>query len=202
MTTKLEITDKIFNTICDEIIIYGTLHRAYKQSENKIDWPSYNFFRKWIKDAAQYYKDTYESANKEGAHLLIDEALEIADNTNNDTIESKKGYKYCNNEWVSRCKLQVETRLKIAALLDPERFGAALKPMERRIKLPAPTNPTLKNRLEVVYTQLEKGSLSPTEAYQITNILHLHSQVNELTTIKEEMAALKAETTKLLNFSK
>jgi hypothetical protein len=203
MGKKYEMTDEILNAICDSIVEYGTPHRAFKYTENKEGWPHYSTFRKWLfMDADPYQKDFFEKAIKVGAYLLVDEALEIADNISEDTLTNKKGYKYANSEWVISRRLQVESRLKIAALLDPERFGAALKPMDRRIKLPHPVDPTLKGRIEVVYDQLEQGKISPTEAYQITNIIQLQSQVTELVALKDEVAALKNDSIKKLNFNK
>lgn len=58
-----------------------------------------------------------------GFTALAEECLEIADNTQHDTIETEAGEK-ANAEWISRSKLRVETRLKLLACWDPKRYGS------------------------------------------------------------------------------
>jgi hypothetical protein len=70
-------------------------------------------------------------ARARGVEALIDECGEIADDAVNDYLE-KVDQKTENRWWefqkehVQRSKLRIETRLKMAAMLQPRKYGAKL----------------------------------------------------------------------------
>lgn len=66
-------------------------------------------------------------AREAGWDYLAQEALDIADEVQHDTIKGENGDERPNNEWISRSKLRVETRLKLLAKWDPKRYGDLVK---------------------------------------------------------------------------
>lgn len=70
-------------------------------------------------------------AVRERAAELMEEALAIADDSTGDTIEktSRKGNTYTSTDYenIARSKLRAETRMRMAALLDPEKWGPKQK---------------------------------------------------------------------------
>ena len=64
-------------------------------------------------------------AREDGYDAIAEECLKIADQTENDTIDTEHGER-ANTEWISRSKLRVETRLKLLAKWDPKRYGEKL----------------------------------------------------------------------------
>jgi hypothetical protein len=72
--------------------------------------------------------EQYERARVINSYALMDQAMEIADDTSKDTedIIGKGGEvigQRCNNEWVNRSKLRVGLRQHLAASFNPKRFG-------------------------------------------------------------------------------
>lgn len=61
-------------------------------------------------------------AREAGADTLAMQALAIADDTSQDTIETEHG-PVLNREFVARSKLRVETRMKLAAVFCPSKYG-------------------------------------------------------------------------------
>ena len=58
---------------------------------------------------------------------MAEEALEIADDTSQDTLTDDKGNERPNSEWIQRSKLRCEIRLKLAACYAPHVFGQNAK---------------------------------------------------------------------------
>lgn len=78
---------------------------------------------KWIAEAeANDGREYLAYAREAGADTLAAQALAIADDTSQDTIETEHG-PVLNREFVSRSKLRVETRLKLAAVFCPAKYG-------------------------------------------------------------------------------
>lgn len=68
----------------------------------------------------------FAHARDEGYDAIALQCLQIADETEFDTIPTKEGDR-ANTEWISRSKLRVETRLKLLAKWDPKRYGDKLE---------------------------------------------------------------------------
>jgi len=66
-------------------------------------------------------------ARVSGFDAIAEDCLDIADETNLDTVTDKEGNERQNTEWISRSKLRVDTRLKLLAKWDPKRYGDKLE---------------------------------------------------------------------------
>lgn len=62
-------------------------------------------------------------ARDDGYEAIAADCLAIADETGHDTKYGKNGEPIPDNEWISRSRLRVETRLKLLAKWDPRRYG-------------------------------------------------------------------------------
>lgn len=67
----------------------------------------------------------YARAREDGFDRIALDAMDIADETARDTIKADDGREVPNNEWISRSRLRVDTRLKLLAKWDPKRYGDA-----------------------------------------------------------------------------
>jgi len=85
-------------------------------------WPSYNTIYTWLANNNDF-RDQYARAKKLQVEVLIDEILEIADDTQHDTIISENGKKIANNEWINHARLKIDTRKWLAAKLVPRLYG-------------------------------------------------------------------------------
>lgn len=117
-------TKDIAQEICDRLIDGESLNKIC--SDDHI--PSKATIYNWLDDdKRKEFLDKYMRARDRQAENFIDECADIADFTDKDTITktTKKGDKYDvpDHEWILRSKLRVETRLKLAALLAPKKYG-------------------------------------------------------------------------------
>ena len=78
----------------------------------------YGFMRK----EPSFFQD-YMRAREEQAHTLFDQCLDIADDASNDTVENKDGDTTVNTIAVTRAKLRIDTRLRMAAKLSPKVYS-------------------------------------------------------------------------------
>lgn len=112
------VTDEILRRLSEGETLNGIC-----RSDDKFPHPS--VFRDWC-DADESLAIAYARAREEGFDAIAEETLSIADATENDTVRTEHGERP-NNEWISRSKLRVETRLKLLAKWDPKRYGELVK---------------------------------------------------------------------------
>lgn len=86
--------------------------------------PSDDTIRDWA-DNDEELARLIARARESGFDQIALDALAIADEIENDTINTEHGERP-NTEWISRSKLRVETRLKLLAKWDPKRYGDAM----------------------------------------------------------------------------
>lgn len=118
-------TEKISKYICDEIASGRSLNSICK--ENKM--PAIRTVYHWL--CQEEHKDflhMYTHARELQADTLFDQAIDIADDSVNDYIEKeyakKEGtYKEFNHEHVSRARLRVDARFKVAAITRPRKYS-------------------------------------------------------------------------------
>lgn len=86
----------------------------------------------WL-DQDKVFAEQYARAKEEQADFLVEEMLQIADNSSEDDIfidkdnaSGKSAKRVCNNEFVQRSRLRVDTRKWLASKLKPKRYGDRL----------------------------------------------------------------------------
>lgn len=84
--------------------------------------PAVRTVTSWM-DADEALSASIARARELGGDAIAADALAIADDGSNDTIEGENGSERMNGEWVARSRLRVETRLKLLAKWHPKRYG-------------------------------------------------------------------------------
>jgi hypothetical protein len=96
-------------------------------TENGIRMPARSTFWKWVfEDNEGEISDKLVRAREAGIEALLDEALDIADDAQFDTRKNDAGTEIPNSEWISRSRLRVETRMKLAQMMKPKTYGPKL----------------------------------------------------------------------------
>jgi hypothetical protein len=116
-------SDELAMTICEKI---ATTPRGldYICAVND-ELPSASTVHRWLNEHPTFC-ESYLRARERQADLLFDECLEIADDGTNDTkLVGRDGeqHEVQNSEWISRSKLRVETRMRMAGKLAPKKYG-------------------------------------------------------------------------------
>lgn len=95
--------------------------------ENK-HWPCYQTIYEW-RIKVPSFGDMYSRAKQNQIEILVDQILDISDDTTFDTITktSSSGDEFdaCNSEWINRSRLRVDSRKWLAAKLAPRIYGEA-----------------------------------------------------------------------------
>ena len=117
-------TEELGDEICQAVSVAnkGVAHLC---NENP-HWPCRQTIFEWrIKHKS--FGDKYTKAKQNQIETLVDDMLDIIDNTSNDTLirQDKHGqdYEVCNNEWINRSRLRFEGRKWLAAKLAPKIYG-------------------------------------------------------------------------------
>lgn len=88
--------------------------------------PSARTVHNWL-NAHEGFLQGYLRARERQADLIFDECLEIADDVSRDTKTVKRQdgseFEQCDSEWISRSKLRVDTRMRMAGKLSPKKYG-------------------------------------------------------------------------------
>lgn len=103
--------------ICQRISDGNSLRRICKAD----DMPNAATIYKWI---GKYpaFNEQYARACVDRADAIFEEAIEIADDSANDFIETEDGQKL-NSEHVQRSRLRVDTRKWFVSKLNPKKYG-------------------------------------------------------------------------------
>ncbi len=89
-------------------------------------WPSQATLFTWLKNNEDF-SEQYAQAKRMQIELLVDEILEIADDSSNDCVINEQGTPVFSNTMVTRAKLQIDTRKWLACKLLPRVYGNKLE---------------------------------------------------------------------------
>ena len=113
-------TLELAKEICDAIASSSIgIKRLCKEHPN---WPSHNTIYRWVANHPEF-RDQYAQAKQCQVELLVDEILEIADDSTQDHLVSEDGHARCNSEWIARSRLRIDTRKWLASKLVPKVYG-------------------------------------------------------------------------------
>lgn len=113
--------DKIFPLILSQIEQGFSLRYVLK----KDDMPSRYTFFEWIKEDDEK-ANQYARSCEVRADVIFEEILEIADNSENDTIHTEKG-EIANSEWINRSRLRVDARKWMLGKMNPKKYGEKIQ---------------------------------------------------------------------------
>lgn len=130
--------DSLVKAICLRLMLGESLNAICKLPK----YPSKSTVFKWLLED-ESFSDKYRRAREMQQETFLDEIIEIADDSDNDYIESEKGTQF-NSEHVNRSKLRINTRQWVMERMAPRKYGS--KP-ETEIKQDSPIG---KIQIEVV----------------------------------------------------
>lgn len=118
----------VFDELCHRIAGGETL-RGVCRSDEKFPPPS--TVRRWVVlDEPKGVSEQYARARESCIHEMIDDTIEIADDSSRDTktMTGKNGdeYEVADMEWINRSRLRVDTRKWLASKICPKLYGDKL----------------------------------------------------------------------------
>lgn len=135
--------------------------REDKTTTSGVRMPAESTFWLWVfqDESDDKLSEKLARAREFGIEALVDETVDIADETAFDTLKDENGSERPNSEWISRSKLRIETRLKLAAMLKPKKYGAKLDVTSGGEKLAREISPEEKfARLHALAHKVDDGA--------------------------------------------
>lgn len=123
----VEAKENAFNHVVNEV----SAGRSVKDIlDNDANMPTASSFWNWL-NSNDIWSEKLTRARELGVEAHLDEALSIADNSNEDLIvvhsqKEGKDVVRVRGEAIARSRLRVETRFKRAALIAPRKYGDKL----------------------------------------------------------------------------
>jgi transposase len=120
MARPTKYTEELATQLCTEI---ATTTDSLRTICKRLDLSVASVLN-WLKDDKHAsFLAQYARAKEEQAELLVEQILEIADDSSNDDTVSERGNIIANSEWISRSKLRVDARKWLASKLLPKKYG-------------------------------------------------------------------------------
>jgi hypothetical protein len=145
-------TPELADLICERIATHGI--GLKKLCEMYDDMPEKITIRRWCLKNPQF-RSQYARAKSFQIEALVDEIIEIADDTTQDAIINELGNRVYNAEFIARSRLRIDTRKWLASKLVPKIYG--LHPIENEavdlIPVPSLKGVTDPNEAARIYAQ-------------------------------------------------
>lgn len=116
-------TQELGDAVCERIATTSRGLDFICASDKEL--PTARMVHRWLNENPDF-EQRYLRARERQADLIFDECLEIADETAFDTLKGRDGAEIPNTEWISRSKLRVDTRMRMAGKLAPKKYGEKL----------------------------------------------------------------------------
>ncbi len=120
MTRQSDFNDEIANEICLAIAT-GNLG-IKKLCEKHKHWPARATVFRWLLEHPSF-RDLYARAKKNQIEAYIDEVIDIADDSINDSQVDETGKTIINHDHINRARLRIDTRKWLACKLVPRVYG-------------------------------------------------------------------------------
>src|SRR3990167_3897356 len=113
-------TQKLADLICQRVATHniGLIRLCTKFD----DMPNKDTINEWRYKYPDFSAQ-YAQAKIFQIETLIDEIIDIADNSTQDEIINDQGVRVCNSEFIARSRLRIDTRKWLAAKLCPRLYG-------------------------------------------------------------------------------
>ena len=116
-TRQLEFKQEIADIICDRLMDGESLKAICSEPE----MPSKVTVCKWLNRLPEF-ANQYSRAREVQADGMVDEMLDISDDSQNDWM-TKRGLQVPDNEAIQRSKLRIDTRRWVASKMRPKKYG-------------------------------------------------------------------------------
>jgi hypothetical protein len=86
------------------------------------DMPASSSIFKWLIEHKEF-SEQYTRAREAQMDAMVEEIIEIADDSANDSTFDEEGNSRQNSEWINRSRLRVDTRKWLMSKLAPKKYG-------------------------------------------------------------------------------
>jgi hypothetical protein len=113
-------TPELAQRVCD---IFASAHSALRPVfDADPELPHLSTVYRW-EEAHPEFREALQRARACRANVMAETALAIADERDGDTTYGRDGTPRPDHEWINRSRLRVETRLRLARVMNPRVYG-------------------------------------------------------------------------------
>ena len=153
-------------------------------------WPSHDTIYRWLAMEKEF-SDLYARAKRLQIEVIIDEILEIADDTSKDNVINEDGKSTINHEHINRSRLKIDTRKWLAAKLCPRLYGDK----EELVSLKFPDDIKNANSLlpmsAEVFRALSNQEMTPAQARAVIGAIKDYSATIVIGDLNSRLAQLE-----------
>ena len=113
-------TEELGDEICLKLSTYP--RGIFKLCKENPHWPCAQTIFEW-RIKIPTFGDKYAKAKQNQVEVLVDECMDIADDSGFDACINNEGKVVCDSEAINRARLRVDTRKWLAAQLAPKIYG-------------------------------------------------------------------------------
>ncbi len=117
-------TEELGDEICE--VIAASPKGLIALCKENPHWPVREVIYRWKRRHPEFGLK-YAKAKADQIEPLIDQCIDIADDTSRDTLtkidSNGEPYEVCNSEWINRARLRIDTRKWFASKLAPKIYG-------------------------------------------------------------------------------
>lgn len=150
-------------------------------------WPSRETIYQWLANNTTF-SDKYARAKSRQAEVLVDEIINISDDSSRDTMTNELGVTVSNNAAITRDKLRVDSRKWLCSKLLPRLYGDKEECIN--LKLPNDITDVVSMSAEV-FRALSNQEISPTVARTLIGTIKDHGNNIVLGELNERLAKLE-----------
>ncbi len=118
MPRSSEFTQKIADLICEKLVTGLSLRKICLDDE----MPALATIFRWLNDNASF-REQYARAREAQAETLVDEIIDIADESSRDTYIDDDGNERTNHDVIARSRLRFDARRWAASKMLPKKYG-------------------------------------------------------------------------------
>lgn len=111
-------SEELAQVICESLMVGMSLRKICELD----DMPAISTVMQWLASNKSDFMEQYAHARQVQAEYLLDELIDIADDSSND-YEIVDGQERLNQEHIQRAKLRIDTRKWNIEKLAPKRYG-------------------------------------------------------------------------------
>lgn len=125
-------TPELAQEICDTIASSSKgIKRLCKEHDG---WPNPDTIYHWV-STNQEFSDQYARAKRQQIEVIVDEMLDLADDTSQDNVVNSEGKLIIDHEHINRSRLRIDTRKWLAAKLAPKIYGERISSINANINV-------------------------------------------------------------------
>ena len=156
------------------------------------DMPDKTTINKWRYKYPEFYTQ-YAQAKISQIETLVDEIIDIADDSGHDETINEQGVRVCNSEFIARSRLRIDTRKWLASKLIPRLYGDKEELVNLKFPCDVKNADSLLPMSTEVFRALGNKEITPGQAKTLLGTLKDYANAIGIIDLNQKFIELKNE---------